>query len=60
MKAKNPNKASLMTREEFDQIISANEEILRQDPFGTEAPRKQAEAIKKAFDDLMVQAEDAK
>ena len=60
MKAKNPNKAPLMTKEEFDQIMLANQETLRRDPFGTEIHRKEAEALRKAFDDLMVQSDPAK
>ena len=36
-----------MTREEFDQVSAANQEMLRRDPFGTEVQRKALEKLVK-------------
>lgn len=50
----------LMTRKEFDQIMLANQETLRQDPFGVEASRKSCERIRRAVEELKAQAAAAK
>ena len=60
MKAKKPNQAPLMTKAEFDQIMLANQETLKRDPFGTESGRKEAEALRKGYEDLKAQADAAK
>ena len=51
------NKAPLMTREEFDQVSAANQEMLRRDPFGTEVQRKALEKLVKVWEDATAQAE---
>lgn len=49
-----------MTKAEFDKINFAHEENLRRDPFGTEARRKEVEALRKSFEEFMAQIKAAK
>ena len=46
------NPPAIITKEEFDKIIAANQEIQKRNPFGSEGHRKAYEAIRKAVKDL--------
>lgn len=41
-----------MTKEQFDKIIAENQEIQKQNPFGSEPHRKAYEAIREAVKDF--------
>ena len=57
MKTKKQNQAPLMTKEEFDQVNAAHEEMLKRDPYGTEVRRKALEALVKVWEEAKAQAE---
>jgi hypothetical protein len=57
MKPEKTKQAPIMTKEEFDKINAAHEEMLRRDPCGTEVQRKALEALVKAWEDAMAQTE---
>ena len=57
MKNKNPNNGPNMTKEEFDRVNAAHQEMLRRDPYGTEDRRKALEELVKAWEDAMGRAD---